>query len=443
MRVLKLLLAFSLSISAFNPPPPPGPASLPLIGSTSLIAATINNKVVEELVALRREHGPIFLAKTGPVTQVWVDDAEIANDLFSMESAAGRSQLKKPVFGGDFLFLVRDVERAKKIRSNQKALLGERSSSTSVLAAVDSSNISDIISEQLDRSSSEEGAVLWPSKRIASASFNALVSLYVGCQPLTPDEVDRLLRAVSGYRRRGTPNFFEVITRTLGFSKKLSFTDEINGLLSEVVSRADASPDLLPLLVSATVGGAEIFPLLLQWSVLRLSVDKATQKRLYEELIANSDKITTVPPMFVQVAAACARDCPVSAATGPPRKITSPTLINGYEIPAETIAFSLHPGLRAAGGGAPWEVGLNGESWPLEMEGAFSWGMFGGGPRACPASEQSLNFLASSIATLVRDFEWEPGEGDGRERMFEIEGDGSLLVPKFDTLLKFRRRSKR
>ena len=115
-------------------------------------------------------------------------------------------------------------------------------------------------------------------------------------------------------------------------------------------------------------------------------------------------------------------------------------MINGYEIPAESIAFSLHPGLRAAGGGAPWEVGLHEDTWPLEMKGATSWGMFGGGPRACPASEQSLNFLASSIATLVRDFEWEPVAGDGIERMFEIEGDGSLLVPKHDTLLKFSRR---
>jgi len=286
-----------------DPPPRtlPGPASLPLIGSTSLIGATINNKVVEELVSLRREHGPIFLAKTGPVTQVWVDDAEMVNELFSMESATGRSQLKKPVFGGDFLFLVRDVERARKIRSNQKALLGERSSSPSVLAAVDSSNLSVIISEQLDQSNSE-GAVSWPSKRIASASFNALVFLYVGCHPLTADEVDRLLRAVAGYRRRGIPNFVEVIARTFGVSKKLSFTDEINGLLSEVVSRANVSPELLPLLVSA------------------------------------------------------------------------------------------------------------------------------------------LNFLASSIATLVRDFEWEPVAGDGIKRMFEIEGDGSLLVPKHDTLLKFSKR---
>ncbi|GMH87529.1 hypothetical protein TrST_g13300 [Triparma strigata] len=441
MRVLGIYLAFNLSITdAFNPTPLPGPDSLPLIGSTSLIEATINNKVVEELVSLRREHGPIFLAKTGPVTQVWVDDAEIANELFSMESTAGRSQLKKPVFGGDFLFLVRDVERARKIRSNQKALLAERSSSPSVLAAVDSSNLSAIISEQLDQSNNSKVGVSWPSKRIASASFDALVSLYVGCQPLTVDEVDRLLRAVAGYRRRGVPNVFEVIARTFGVSKKLSFTDEINGLLSEVVSRANVSPELLPLLVSATVGGAEIFPLLLRWSVLRLSVDKATQKRLHEELVGNPDKTSSVPPMFIQVAAACARDCPVSAATGPPRKITQPTLINGYEIPAESIAFSLHPGLRAAGGGAPWEVGLHEDTWPLEMKGATSWGMFGGGPRACPASEQSLNFLASSIATLVRDFEWEPVAGDGIERMFEIEGDGSLLVPKHDTLLKFSRR---
>ncbi|GMI17646.1 hypothetical protein TrLO_g13869 [Triparma laevis f. longispina] len=435
--VLIVNCQFTSALSTIPTRLPPGPDSLPLLGSPSFISATIRNEVVQELVSTRRDHGPIFLVKTGPITQVWVDDIDLANTLFSMESAAGRSQLKKPVFGGDFLFLVRDVKRARTIRSNQKALLAERSSSSAVSSAVQSSNLPQIINDCLAVSSSS--SISWPSKTISAAAFNALITLYIGTQPLSEDEVERLLNAVAGYRRRGPATFVQAIASALGISKKLSFTDEINELLDSVVVRANASPELLPLLVSATVGGAEIFPLLLQWSVLRLSVDKATQDSLYSSLLSNPG--SSVPPIFLQAAAACARDCPVSAATGPPRKITETTYINNYEIPAEAICFAMHPGLKAADGVAPWEVGLQEKTWPIHLKGATgSWPMFGSGPRACPASEQSLNFIASSIAMLVRNFEWEVACDGGVSSMFEFEGDGSLLVPKVDTKLKFRKR---
>ncbi|GMH58843.1 hypothetical protein TrRE_jg12723 [Triparma retinervis] len=407
--------------------------------------ATVNNAVVEELVATRRQLGPVFMAKTGPINQLWIDDDHLASKIYAMEEASGRSQLSKPVFGGDFLFLVRDVNRARDIRSRQKSLLTERSSSLAVLKAVESCGMPGIVKGSFagdgECSGDDEcssAVVSWPTREISSASFNALVTLYVGCQPLSSEDVGRLLTAVAGYRRRGVPNLIQALSRSLGISKKLSFTDEINYLLGEVVSRSGASAELLPLLVSATVGGAEIFPLLLQWCVLRLAVDKETQDRLHAML--DNPSGPSIPPLFIKVAAACARDCPVSAAIGPPRKITAPTMIEGYgEIPAESIAFAMHPGLRARDGGAPWEVGLKGGTWKLDLEGGLGgWMMFGEGPRACPAGEQSLNFLAAGIMVLVREFEWEPGGGvEERRRMFEIRGDGSLLVPKFETPLKF------
>eukprot|EP00520_Triparma_pacifica_P001735 CAMPEP_0118632704 /NCGR_PEP_ID=MMETSP0785-20121206/591_1 /TAXON_ID=91992 /ORGANISM="Bolidomonas pacifica, Strain CCMP 1866" /LENGTH=312 /DNA_ID=CAMNT_0006523501 /DNA_START=75 /DNA_END=1010 /DNA_ORIENTATION=+ len=311
------------------------PQSYPLIGSTNLIISTVSNTVTPSLVAMRRELGDVFIVKTGPIRQVWIDDEDVAARLYTMESASGRSTLSKPVFGGDFLFLVRDVDRARSIRSSQKTLLAERSGGRKVVDAIDSCGMPEIIRTCF--STAEDSAVIsWPANEISSASFNALVSLYIGRQPLSSDEVRRLLSAVAGYRRRGVPNLIQALLRSLGISKKLSFTEEINSLLSTAVSRVDASPDLLPLLVSATVGGAEIFPLLLQWCVLRLSVDKEIQNRLHSELDVYSG--SSIPPIFMQAAAACARDCPVSAAIGPPRKITETTMLDGYgEIPAESI----------------------------------------------------------------------------------------------------------
>eukprot|EP00746_Dinoflagellata_sp_MGD_P125634 gnl/MRDRNA2_/MRDRNA2_60445_c0_seq1.p1 gnl/MRDRNA2_/MRDRNA2_60445_c0~~gnl/MRDRNA2_/MRDRNA2_60445_c0_seq1.p1 ORF type:complete len:126 (+),score=24.77 gnl/MRDRNA2_/MRDRNA2_60445_c0_seq1:44-379(+) len=104
----------------------------------------------------------------------------------------------------------------------------------------------------------------------------------------------------------------------------------------------------------------------------------------------------------------------------------------------------MHPGLKAQQGGAPWENGVHGNTWPLKLEGAVgSWPMFGAGPRSCPASEQSLIFLAASIAGIVRDFRWEVADvpkGDV-SWAFAYAEDGSLLVPAVDTKIKFTRRN--
>ena len=113
------------------------------------------------------------------------------------------------------------------------------------------------------------------------------------------------------------------------------------------MERSDTSSDLLPLLVSATVGGAEIFPLILHWIVLRLSVNAETQKLLFNELPANESQ----PPssaLFTQTVSACCFDCPYSPAIGPPRKLLQEIDFDGIKLPAESIVFAMHPGLRKA-----------------------------------------------------------------------------------------------
>ena len=109
---------------------------------------------------------------------------------------SGRSQLKEPAFGGDFLFLTRDLERAKVIREAQKPLLAERSSIEAAADAVATANLKALLA------GSGESPMSWPTQKMSISCFNALLQLFLGSQPLEEDEVGRLLDCVAAYRRR-------------------------------------------------------------------------------------------------------------------------------------------------------------------------------------------------------------------------------------------------
>jgi hypothetical protein len=57
----------------------------------------------------------MFEVKTGDIVQYWVTGAEgeLAAKLLNTLDCSGRSQLKEPAFGNDFLFLTREVDRAR------------------------------------------------------------------------------------------------------------------------------------------------------------------------------------------------------------------------------------------------------------------------------------------------------------------------------------------
>ena len=266
-----------------------------------------------------------------------------------------------------------------------------------------------------------------------------LIARYVGQQPLSPEEVSQLLAAVARYRKRGLPvverwkRFLGNLVKGSEKEQKLDAATEITELLRRVIDRSGVSDELLPLLVSATVGGGEIFPLLLRWIVLRLAADPDTQEALHASLGSRRKQRGGFTPLFSTVVNACALDCPVSAAIGPPRKIIEPMSFQGYDLPVEAIVFIMHPGLMRA----PHQGSM---SWPINTNVTRGWLMFGAGPRACPAAEQSLNFLSAALADLVRQWEWAPADPTGCEDMFAFEEDGSLLVPRTDTPLIFRRR---
>jgi len=175
-----------------------------------------------------------------------VDGSELSTALFQEEACSGRSELKEPVFGGDFLFLVRDLERARTIRSAQKHLLADRSSSRAVAEAVQGAGLDQILlkafpvvpvsSSASTSSAIASSAVLqWPSEDISSACFEALLQLYlqggssstsgrnsnvrepseISKPPLSATELETLLSAVASYRKRGPAPLATKLARAL------------------------------------------------------------------------------------------------------------------------------------------------------------------------------------------------------------------------------------
>jgi len=422
---------------------PPTPCTVPGLGSPAFISASLSGSLSSVLKKMSKDLGSLFMVKTGPINQIWINDIDQAMQLYKTEQCSGRSQLKEPVFG-EFLFLTRDVESARAIRSRQKSLLSARSSTAAVFEAVSKVALSDIIRQQLNKNDNlRKGVLTWPSNIIAAACFDALIQLYVGNQPLSREESANLLRSVADYRKRGPGLFLKLknqINTLFGREKKLDQAVEINSLLEEVICRTGASQEIKPLLVSATVGGSEIFPLLLQWCVLRLASATDAQEALHNDLksLDEEKRQKCFTPLFTSAVSACALDCPVSVAIGPPRKLTDSIDFNDFHLPAEAIVFVMHPGLCRN-----HDIIDSSGHWPLDLNVKVGdWPMFGGGSRSCPASEQSINFLAAALAELIREWKWEFADplAATSGRAYQYREDGSLLVPRVSTPLRFFRR---
>lgn len=89
---------------------------MPFLGSGDFLFRLARRQPLPDVMkAYRLKYGDIFRLKTGPIRQYWITDAEgpLAEKLYNMEACSGRSQLKEPAFGGEFLFLTRDLERAR------------------------------------------------------------------------------------------------------------------------------------------------------------------------------------------------------------------------------------------------------------------------------------------------------------------------------------------
>ena len=99
---------------------PPGPMEVPGLGSLDFLwnHYAMNMPLPDLLQEYRLKYGNLFTIKTGPVRQVWVS-GPLADTILSRPEAAGRPTLSTSPFGEDFLFLVRQPERAAPIRKEQ------------------------------------------------------------------------------------------------------------------------------------------------------------------------------------------------------------------------------------------------------------------------------------------------------------------------------------
>ena len=91
LMTLVLILLFKWLISLFRKPPrfPPGPPTLPLIGSLPFLPGTGTEKFVSEHVA---SYGPVTGMVAGSYYVAMVNDWKLAKSLFTKEEFSGRLQ---------------------------------------------------------------------------------------------------------------------------------------------------------------------------------------------------------------------------------------------------------------------------------------------------------------------------------------------------------------
>ena len=202
----------------------------------------------------------------------------------------------------------------------------------------------------------------------------------------------------------------------------------VRTLIERALARSDRKGDdtALPIIVSAVVGGAEIFPLLLQWILRRVAVEPKLQSDLRENELGATLKPS---PRMGRAAAAASKQVPMSAAVGPPRKVLHDVeLRNGATLRKGSLVFVMHPALP-----------LRGSMPPLELDtprGGFTH-MYGAGDRSCLAAELSTWILGSLLNAVLRDFDWRLADQKDAATLLDFKQDGSLNIPKEDVPLIF------
>jgi len=247
----------------------------------------------------------------------------------------------------------------------------------------------------------------WPTETIGAAILGALLAVFVGDRStadaaLSAEERMQLLSALAGYRKRqnAPPN---------PFATKLDYAKQVRELLRDAIARTGCSPaeveERLPLLVSACVGGGEIFPLLMHWTVRRLALEPQLQAEIRAELGKSSQPYGSRLPRTL---AAVLRQCPYSLAIGPPRKALENFIFRDWLVPADSLVFAMHPGVTRAGPLPPLSAAAKDTTAEKRVL-----RMFGAGPRSCTAAETSLAFMCSALASVLKRYEIQAGAGAG------------------------------
>lgn len=371
----------SLGLVVHAPPPRslPGPLELPGLGAPEFILkySLLSEPLGPILLSYRQAYGDIFTVKTGPIRQVWVADEKMVDEIYSLAPCSGRSQLPaaETPFGEKFLFLMRDPQRAQSIREQQRKWLSRNAGTAEVRAAVGTMEPELFACFDAAMAAGSGGGAAWPAAEVGTAILGALLGVFVGeeiNECLSVSERAELLSSLAGYRKRANapPN---------PFATKLDYAQRVRALLLRSLQRSgrseEESEELLPLLVSACVGGGEIFPLLLQWTIRRLALEPALQVRslrtrrcdrhaciharatasrsspapqaeIRTELSSTSKPYGSTIPRII---AAVMRQCPYSLAIGPPRKALTDFEFRGMHVPEGSLVFAMHPGVGRTG----------------------------------------------------------------------------------------------
>lgn len=374
--------------SSSSLPLPPGPFSVPVLGSVSVLWALLRRVPLPRLLArLRARYGPLFLIRTGPISQVWVSDPNVLRRIYELPECAGRPVSFRDPFG-DFLFLTRDPAPAAKIKERQQAWLDANLRDEAVWDAVECAV------PRLWPLLETTGPQPWPAEAMRSAMYAAVTRALLGDEGLVNDvELEAFMSATREYSEMRVGKKFGKGKRTPPGEEPPPGAVEIRRILRSALERAGRTgtdaDTALPLVVAASVGGAEIFPVLLHWIFLALARQPERQHATRAAAVARD------PKALMQELYAVLRCTAYSVALGPPRKVLADVEVEaeGVRLPAGALLFAMHPAI------VDEALGRKGTT----NDGFSEWA-FGLGPRACLGRPFAEAILPAAVGALLRRY---------------------------------------
>eukprot|EP00930_Biecheleria_cincta_P066708 TRINITY_DN52963_c0_g1_i1.p1 TRINITY_DN52963_c0_g1~~TRINITY_DN52963_c0_g1_i1.p1 ORF type:complete len:464 (-),score=87.78 TRINITY_DN52963_c0_g1_i1:54-1370(-) len=396
-------------------PAPPGPMALPVLGSLSVIWALMCGRPLPQILRdVRKNHGELFMIKTGPVKQVWVGSVDMLRKVYSMPECCGRPVSFEDPFG-NFLFLTKRPEDAAPIKEKQKAWLEKNLKPEQIAAAVEAA-FTEQLFPAIDTSSTASN---WPRDAVRNAMYSAVTKAILGeAALLDKNELGRLMAATRAYSEMRVKGKFGRRKKGEG-PRTPPGAVEIREVVEAALARGGRQDDAaiaLPLVVAATVGGAEIFPTLLHWILLRLAAEPSLQEQV-RAASADEDRDKLLREVYRLL-----RRTSYSVALGPPRKVLADAVVDKYCIPEGALLFAMHPALAGK---------------PSAEEDDFSSYAFGVGPRSCLGQALTEAVLPSALTVLLKHYKVSLPEG---QAFPEGEMKGQLIRPKGKAELVWERR---
>ncbi|CAJ1390701.1 unnamed protein product [Effrenium voratum] len=318
------------------------------------------------------------MLKFGPSRQVWVSP-EMLDKVYEKPECAGRPASFKDPFG-EFLFLVRDPKDAEPIREKQKAWL-EKNLDAAKIGEAAKSALAEHVWPVLEAAEQE-----FPADQMRVATYSAVTTAMLGESQLSAKELDRLMSATREYSEMRVKKKFGK-----GADGTPPGAADIREIVEAAIGRTGRTDVVLPLMVAASIGGAEIFPTLLHWIFLHFAREPSRQ-----EAAAAAAKRGDNAELLSEVYRAL-RSNAYSVALGPPRKVLADAVVDDLLIPEGALLFALHPAV----------VDMALDRSPVEED--FSKYAFGIGPRSCLGRPLAEAILPAVVGCVLERYKVSPG----------------------------------